>query len=127
MQPTLTRYLENFRRRGDEIAYVHRRGYRTVRWTYAATAAAASRFARELESRGIAKGEKVLIWGDNCAEWVVVFLGCMLRGVQAVPLDVIASPGFVLRIGQQVDARLCVCSRALSQHEIQIPCLILED
>jgi len=31
---SLAEYVENFRTAGREIAFVHRRGYRTVRWTY---------------------------------------------------------------------------------------------
>ncbi len=127
MQSTLVKYLDNFRRRGDEVAYVHRRGYRTVRWTYGGVVASASRFARELEARGIDKGERVLIWGGNCAEWVVAFLGCMLRGVEAVPMDLIASPEFARRVTRQVDAKLCVCSRELSGHSLDAPRIILED
>ena len=51
-------------------------------------------FARELEARGIGKGDKVLIWGENCAEWVVAFFGCLLRGAIVVPIDKIAAPDF---------------------------------
>ena len=32
----------------------------------------------------------MLLWGDNCAEWVGAFFGCMLRGAVAVPMDRIA-------------------------------------
>lgn len=106
---------------------MHRRGYRTVRWSYNGVAVSAFRFARELEARGIAKGERVLIWGENCAEWVVAFLGCMLRGVEAVPMDLIASSEFAHRVSRQVDARLCVCSHELSRHSVDAPQLILED
>ncbi len=124
---TLLKYLDNFRRRGDEVAYVHRRGYRTVRWSYARVASSASQFARELEERGIGKSDRILIWGENCAEWVIAFLGCVLRGVEAVPMDLIATPEFARRVGRQVDARLIACSRVLSRHEFDAPVLVLED
>jgi long-chain acyl-CoA synthetase len=105
---TLLEYLDNFRRRSSEPAYVHRRGYRVLHWTYGDMLASAYGFARELDSRGITHGDKVLLWGDNCAEWVAAFFGCVLRGAVVVPIDKIAAPDFASRVAQQVDARLCV-------------------
>ena len=102
---TILEYLGNFRRHAREEAYVHHRGYRVQRWTYGEVLANAHRFARELEAREIAKGDKVLIWGENCAEWVVAFFGCLLRGAIVVPLDKIAAPSFAQRVAQQVDPR----------------------
>src|ERR1022692_4993429 len=103
-------YLENFRLHAAEPAYVFRRGYRLQRWSYGDVLQNAYRFARVLEARGIGKGDKVLIWGENCAEWIVAFFGCLLRGAIVVPIDKIAAPDFAARVAQQVDARLCVGS-----------------
>ncbi len=107
---TLLEYLDNFRRHASEPAYVHRRGYRVQHWRYGDVLAAAYRFARELESRGIGHDDKVLLWGENCAEWNAAFHGCVLRGAVVVPIDKIAAPDFAQRVSQQVDARLCVSS-----------------
>ncbi len=107
---TVLEYLDNFRRHAREAAYVHRRGYRTQRWTYGDVLSVANHFERELETRGIGKGDKVILWGDNCAEWVAAFFGCLLRGAIVVPVDKIAAPDFAQRIAEQVDARLCVGS-----------------
>ena len=121
---TILDYLENFQRHGREPAYVHRRGYRTQRWSYGNVLATANRFARELESRGIGKSDKVLIWGENCAEWIAAFFGCLLRGAIVVPIDKISTPDFALRVAQQVEARLCVCS---AENRLpQLPSLPLE-
>ena len=109
---TILDYLQNFQRHAREVAYVHRRGYRTQRWTYGGVLRAACRFARELEARRIGKGDKVLIWGENCAEWVAAFFGCLLRGAIVVPIDQIATSDFAQRIAQQVDAKLSVGSAA---------------
>ena len=108
---SLVEYLPDFLRRGQEIAYVQRSGYRTVRRSYQEVAESAFQFARELEARGINKGDRVLLWGPNSAEWVAVFLGCALRGVVVVPIDDVAATEFTLRVHQQVSARLVVCSR----------------
>jgi len=105
---TILEYLDNFRRHAPETAYVYRRGYRSRRWTYGDVLECAYRFARELESRHVGHGDKVLLWGENCAEWVAAFFACVLRGAIVVPIDNIAAPDFASRVAQQVDARLCV-------------------
>jgi long-chain acyl-CoA synthetase len=122
---SVTQYLDNFLRRGREQAYVQRRGYRTVRWSYGQTAELAFRLARELATRGISKGDRVLIWGPNCVEWVAAFFGCALRGVIVVPMDDGAAPEFALRVAQQVSAKLLVCSREHTQASVAT--LILDD
>ena len=105
---SILEYLDNFRRHAGEPAYVFRRGYRLQRWSYGEVLQEAYRFARSLEARNIGKDDKVLIWGENCAEWVVAFFGSLLRRAIVVPLDKIAAPDFAARVAQQVDARLCV-------------------
>src|SRR5713101_2276509 len=122
---SLVEYLDNFQQRGRECAYVQHRGYRTVRWTYRQVAETVFQFARELGKCGIGKGDRVLIWGPNSAEWVAAFFGCALRGAIVVPMDDAAAPDFALRVHQQVGAKLVVCSR---EHvEPSIPALVLED
>ncbi len=127
MPQTLAEYPQLHLARGSEIAYVHRRGFRTLRWTYGQVAELAFRFARELESRGIGKGDRVLLWSDNSAEWVGAFFGCMLRGVVAVPMDRIAAPDFAQRVMADVDAKLIVCASALTVHAAARPHLELEN
>jgi long-chain acyl-CoA synthetase len=122
---SLLEYLDNFLRLGRESAYIQRRGYRSVRWTYRQIAETAFQFTRELAKRGIGKGDRVLIWGPNSAEWVASFFGCVLRGVIVVPMDDAAAPDFALRVYQQVNAKLLVCSH---QHvQPSSPGLVLED
>ena len=123
---SLVPLIDAFEQRGREVAYVHHRGYRTLRWTYGDVARAARRFARELELRGIGKGDRVVIWGDNCAEWVVAFFGCVLRGAIVVPMDRVAIREFALRVAHQVSAKLFVCSRAVA-NVTEFPVLMLED
>ncbi|MBZ5729343.1 MAG: AMP-binding protein [Acidobacteriia bacterium] len=122
---SLAEYLENFLRRGQECAYVQRRGYRSEHWSYRQVAETAFQFARELEARGVSKGDRVLIWGPNCAEWVAAFFGCALRGAVVVPMDDVATTDFALGVCQQVGARVLVCSR---EHVLpSIPALMLDE
>jgi long-chain acyl-CoA synthetase len=125
MRTSIADYLLEFELLGAEAAYAERRGYRTVRWTYRQIAETAYRFARELTARQIRKGDRVLLWGPSSAAWVAAFFGCAHRGVIAVPMDHAASPDFALRVFQQVNARLLVCSRDHAQPGL--PILFLEE
>jgi long-chain acyl-CoA synthetase len=124
---SLVEYLANFERYGSECAYINRRDYRNVRWTYAQVLKFARQLARELDQRAIGKGDRILLWGENSAEWVAIFLGCLLRGVIVVPMDDVASPEFALRVAQQVDAKLLVCSRKHSPPHARLPTVAIED
>src|SRR5215831_662882 len=122
---SLLDYFENFTRLGSECAYIEPQGYRHSRWSYRDVAELAFRIARELERRGIGKGDRVLLWGPNSAAWVSVFFGCALRGVAVVPMDDAANPDFVARVRTQIAAPLTVCSRAHAQSSEST--LVLED
>ena len=123
---TITEYLENFLQLGDEIAYAYPRGYRTARWSYGEVAAAAIRFAAELKSRGIVKGDRVLLLGPNCAEWVAAFYGCAMQGAVAVPMDRIAARDFIQRVIEQSGPKLAVCSADLRDAVAPLPVILME-
>ena len=124
---SLVQYVANFPSHGKEFSYVDHRGFRAVRWSYGQIAEMASQFAQELQARGIGKGDRVLIWGKNCAQWVAAFFGCALRGAVIVPIDDAASSDFALRVHQQVDAKLMVCSRHHAKSIGALPAILLED
>jgi long-chain acyl-CoA synthetase len=125
-EPTLAQVVEKFYARGADIAYVHRRGYRILRWTYRQIAECARQLARELQERRLGPGDKVVLWGEDCAEWVISFFACVLRGAVLVPLDRTCSLEFAQRVCRQVDARLCICSLAQPQIDPSLPRLALE-
>src|SRR5438309_994520 len=109
MRTTVVSYLDEFISRGGETAFAHRLGLRVVRRSYEQTARTAYQFARELDSRGIGKGDRVLLWAENSPEWVASFFGCLLPGVIVVPLDVQSDPAFVARVQEQVNAKFAIC------------------
>ena len=108
---SLASYIEDFRLYTRDVAFVDRKGYRTVRWMYPQIAETAAQVARELERLGVEKGDRVVLWGEDCGQWVAAFFGCVLRGAVAVPLDKVASPEFARRITQQVQTRVAFGSR----------------
>ena len=109
---SLLNFVQNYASLGDEIAVRQRRGYRMESWTYGKIAEGANRLARELERRGINKGDAVLLWGENSAEWITAFLGCLIRGVIVVPIDHTSPAEFAFRVSQEVNAKLVFRSDA---------------
>ncbi len=125
---SISSFLEDALRRGRATAFVQRRGLRLSRWSYVRVAETAFQFARELEARGIGKGDRVLFRAENSAEWVAAFFGCVLRGAVVVPLDVESAPDFMARVEQQVLGKLLLADGAAA-HETcaDVPSLRLED
>jgi len=117
---TLLSFLDDCLARGNATAVVSRRGLRRVEWSSAEIAGRAFQFARELEARGISRGDRVLFWGENGAEWIAAFFGCLLRGVVVVPLDLKSAPDFVDRVQQQVSAKLLLTDEAVTRIKIPI-------
>src|SRR5690348_9965273 len=124
---SLIQFIEEYGRRGKEIAIAHRRGYRMERWSYARVAGAARNFAGMLRDRGVNRGEHVLLWGENCAEWVAAFFGCVLAGVIVVPMDYAADASFAARVAQTVSAKLIIHSRGIDTSRIGLPGVLLEE
>jgi len=100
--------VDDFEKHGRQIAVVFRRGLRRHRVRYDELAVLSRRFAAEIERRGIHKGERILLWGENGAEWIAAFFGCVLRGVLPVALDAASADDFVRRIENEVAPRLIV-------------------
>ena len=108
MRENLTSLLDDFRRLDGAIAVVRYQGNRRRVTTYAELARLAGRFAALLERRGVAAGDRVLLWGENSAEWIAAFYGCMLRGVLAVPLDANGTAEFARRVTEDVKPKLAL-------------------
>ncbi len=128
MREHLATLVDDFRRHGRETAIVRHQGNRRRTTTYAELAQQAGRFAALLVERGIAPGDRVLIWAENSAEWVAAFFGCMLRGVLAVPLDVAGSADFAVRVAADTQAKLAVGDAVLLQQlPADLPKVLFED
>ena len=102
MRDHLATLLDDFRRYGRETAVVRYQGNRRRVTSYGELARLAGRFAALLVARGIKPGDRVLLWGENSAEWIAAFHGCMLRGVLAVPLDAKGTAEFAARVAGDV-------------------------
>lgn len=107
-RPHLATLVDDFARLGNDTAFVTARGLRQERTSYKHLALLCRRFAAELTKRGIVKGDRILIRGENSAEWVAAFFGCVLRGVLPVPIDAASSLDFVQRVTREVAPKLIV-------------------
>ncbi len=122
---SLLNFVKDYAACGDEIAIRQRRGYRMETWTHRRIAEGANRVARELEVRGLTKGDAVLLWGENSAEWITAFLGCLICGVVIVPIDHASSLEFACRVSREVNAKLIF--RANAHKECgPVPSILLE-
>ena len=124
-------FLSNFQAHRDERAYGQRCGYRMEWFTYGQVLEMAARFCGELGERGIGKGDRVMLWGENGAEWVAAFFGCAMCGAIVVPMDSGASADFAARVSGQIAAKLWVCSRRHAAESASaagaVPVILLED
>jgi long-chain acyl-CoA synthetase len=103
---SLLTFVRQYAAHGGQVAVLQRRGYRMEKWTYAQIVEEANRVSREMEVRGISKGDAVVLWGENSAEWIMAFFGCLLRGIVIVPIDAGSTVEFVSRVAKEVDAKL---------------------
>ena len=81
VEATLVEFL---RARAEEFgrrpALLFRPGFRYQRWSYADLWEDAGRIATLLQQRGLSKGDRALIWGPNCPQWVLALSGCLRAG-----------------------------------------------
>jgi long-chain acyl-CoA synthetase len=92
--------------RGEFLVYDN--GYREWSFTYPEVTALAWGFAARLRDAGVARGEKVVVWGENRPGWVAALWGCVLWGAVAVPVDYRSSAASVEKIARIVKARILV-------------------
>ena len=112
---TLTNYfkpiLYNFH---DREAIIYRTGFRVIRISYLDLYDYAYRMANWYQHNGLEKGDAVLIWAPNSAEWVAALLACSLTGVIAVPLDMKVQPDFVRHIASETRAKAGIKSKFMN-------------
>ena len=77
------------------------------RWT-----STSGRVASLLQRNGLAKGDRVVLWGHNSPQWVLAFFGCLRAGVVLVPLDLRSAPDFVRKVVSKTSPKMAFVSRA---------------
>ena len=128
MRTTLLSFVDDLGTRAAETACAHKVGLRVVRWSRERIRLTAFQFARELQARSIAKGDRVLFWATNSPEWVAAFFGCLIRGVIVVPLDAQSAPDFAARVARQTEPKLLLYSgNRRGELDVQVPRIRLDE
>ena len=111
---TLLSLIEDISRHSKQTAYIHRAQYRRFVWKYKEILEYAKRFAVLLDRQEVRKGDKVILWGENCPEWIITFLGCIFKGVVVVPVDEASTEDFACKVQKIVHAKMIVSSEGRS-------------
>ena len=69
----------------DELALVIR--HQNVRLTWSELLELADRTARGLAGLGLAPGDRIGIWSNNCVEWILMQLGTALAGIVLINVN----------------------------------------
>ncbi len=123
---TLLELIPEMRRLGPSEAIRFFDGFRTWKISYQQLYLRIGGFVHYLDQEGFREGDRLLLWGENRAQWVSVFWACLVRGVQVVPVDFHSSERLVRRIQQEVRARIIVCSEKMDPQKLDVKQLSFE-
>lgn len=90
--------------------FYYRGKYRTLSCSFNEVYDYAARFAGLLKELKLKHGDRVIIKGQNRPEWVFAYLGCLMAGAVAVPLDQKSGYDFEERVQKKVNAKLKIYS-----------------
>ena len=108
MHDHLATLIDDFRRYDREVAVVRYQGNRRRVTTHGELASLAWKVCRAVAKLVNVRANRVIIWGENSAEWIATFYGCMMRGILAVPLDAYGTAEFAARVAADVKPKLAV-------------------
>ncbi|HEY6871575.1 MAG TPA: AMP-binding protein [Geobacteraceae bacterium] len=124
---TLVDLFDTFGARGEKTAFVNRTGVRRFVVGYGEMHDLSLRMNRWLADRGVARGDRVLLWGPNSSWWAVAFWGIIIRGAVAVPVDFMSDRERAETIATLTDAKLVIQSRFKPERVTGHPAVQLED
>ncbi len=105
-----TRIAAAARAAGDHIAVEQVGADRRLAVSYDALIESARRWAAAIAARGVERGDRVAILGENSAAWIEAYLGLLHEGAVAVPLDTAYSVEQVRTILAHCGARLLLAT-----------------
>jgi Long-chain acyl-CoA synthetases (AMP-forming) len=97
----------------ERIAYEMKRGFRTERFRFADVYTLALKTATFLKNCLLKKGDTVAIWSPNMPEYPILYFGCWLLGIVAVPIDVRTTEETLQRFVTKARCKLGFKSRSV--------------
>jgi long-chain acyl-CoA synthetase len=96
---------------GPSRCLVYRTEERRSEYSYAQVLDRSLRVAALLRSKGVQRGDRVVLWGPNRPEWGFAYFGTLLLGAIVVPFDVRATEAFLERIESKTEPKATVAGR----------------
>lgn len=122
---TLISYIDDLSKNRARIGYIYRTQYRKFVWRNDEIQNYVRRTAAFLQKRGIGKGDRIILWGENSPEWVIAFLGCLLTGAVAVPIDDSSTEEFTKTVIDKTKARCAFFSEDKKLLVEDLPIIVL--
>ncbi|MBK49684.1 MAG: hypothetical protein CL768_01405 [Chloroflexi bacterium] len=104
---------------GDKDALLIKPTIRYWRWSYQQLWDDASKASTYIKSKGLVKGDRVIIWGPNSPYWVITLLACLRMGIIVVPLDLRSPLDYVSKVILQTQPKIAFISRFTPDYEWQ--------
>ena len=124
---TLVELFDTFPALGNKTAFVNRTGVRRFTVSYREFSELSLKMANLLAQRGVAPGDRVLLWGPNSSWWAVAYWGIIMRGAVAVPVDFMSDRGRAESIQTLTKSKLAIQSRFKPERMTEGASLLLED
>lgn len=103
----LKRLVHEYR---DRTALIHYEGFARQTYSYLDLYEQTHNLSMHLYQLGLRKGDRVLIWAPNSAQWLLSFLTAAYSGLTLVPVDLLASSSFAQKILDKTDPKLVICA-----------------
>ena len=91
------------------IAVIEQTAFRRKQYSYQDMQYGIRNVIRSLQQRDLREGDKVILWGENSARWMMTFYACLSLRIIVVPMDASFSQEFVEKVRVLTRAKL-VCS-----------------
>ncbi|MBI4449297.1 AMP-binding protein [Candidatus Woesearchaeota archaeon] len=108
---TLSELVKALGRFGKAAAIVEHTDYRRLPTTYLELSSMIERCCTLFAEMKLSRGDRIVLWGPNTTEWIIVFLAAMKMGVITVPLDVRNTTEFGKKIMKEVGATAVFSTR----------------
>lgn len=111
----------------NKSALTMKMGYRTLSLSYNDVHKKAHQIAHFLASKGLNKGDRIIIIAPNSPQWICLFWGALLQGIVLVPLSIQSTTTFIESIATQTSAKLLFIHRFLNEKlNTTIPHVIID-